>query len=94
MCDFIYGDFFNKVLYNDTKPIKQVFYIALFVQAWANENIHFYAAEQNNIICGYLKVNFGIAQTELQDPSEVEIQRIYVLVINQLFPPKKKTIYL
>ncbi|AOF54045.1 GNAT family N-acetyltransferase [Rodentibacter caecimuris] len=44
-----------------------------------NEEMHFYVAEQQGEMLGYLKVNFGAAQTELQDPSAVEIQRIYVL---------------
>ncbi|OOF61866.1 GNAT family N-acetyltransferase [Rodentibacter sp. Ppn85] len=44
-----------------------------------NEEMHFYVAEQQGEMLGYLKVNFGAAQTELQDLSTVEIQRIYVL---------------
>lgn len=44
-----------------------------------NPNSEFYFAAQNEIIIGYLKVNFGAAQTELQDANAVEIERIYVL---------------
>ena len=44
-----------------------------------NPNSEFYFATQNEIIIGYLKVNFGSAQTELQDANAVEIERIYVL---------------
>ena len=55
------------------------FNLAQLESELANENMHFYVAEQNDTMCGYLKVNFGTAQTELQDPSAVEIQRIYVL---------------
>lgn len=39
----------------------------------------FYFAELENVIIGYLKLNFGNAQTELKDNKAVEIERIYVL---------------
>ncbi|MBX2962364.1 MAG: GNAT family N-acetyltransferase [Cyclobacteriaceae bacterium] len=39
----------------------------------------FYFATLNNTIVGYLKVNFGLAQKELQDENALEIERIYVL---------------
>lgn len=44
-----------------------------------NPNSEFYFATQNEVIIGYLKVNFGPAQTELQDDHSLEIERIYVL---------------
>ena len=44
-----------------------------------NPNSEFYFATQNEVVIGYLKVNFGTAQTELQDTNSVEIERIYVL---------------
>ena len=44
-----------------------------------NPNSEFYFATQNEVVIGYLKVNFGPAQTELQDANAVEIERIYVL---------------
>jgi ribosomal protein S18 acetylase RimI-like enzyme len=42
-------------------------------------NSEFYFAELNERVIGYLKLNFGIAQTELQEENGIEIQRIYVL---------------
>jgi ribosomal protein S18 acetylase RimI-like enzyme len=42
-------------------------------------NSEFYFAEFNERVIGYLKLNFGIAQTELQEENGLEIQRIYVL---------------
>jgi ribosomal protein S18 acetylase RimI-like enzyme len=42
-------------------------------------NSYFYFAKINKQIAGYLKLNFGNAQTELQDNQAVEIERIYVL---------------
>ncbi len=44
-----------------------------------NPNSSFYFAELNEVIIGYLKINFGDAQTELKDNKAFEIERIYVL---------------
>lgn len=38
-----------------------------------------YVALQNEEAMGYVKVNFGPSQTELQDDTALEIERIYVL---------------
>ena len=40
---------------------------------------HFYFAEMDARVIGYLKVNFGHAQTDLRDERAMEIERIYVL---------------
>lgn len=45
----------------------------------SNSNSEFYFATLNDKVIGYLKINFGIAQTELQDPNAMEVERIYVL---------------
>ena len=42
-------------------------------------NSEFYFALLNNEPIGYLKLNFGEAQTELKDETAIEIERIYVL---------------
>ena len=44
----------------------------------SNPLSHFYFAIQDNTAIGYLKLNFGQAQTELQDDRAMEIERIYV----------------
>ncbi len=44
-----------------------------------NPESEFYFATLNENVIGYLKVNFGQAQTELQDNQSLEIERIYVL---------------
>ena len=44
-----------------------------------NENSEFYFAEFNNDVIGYLKLNYGQAQTELKEDKALEIERIYVL---------------
>jgi diamine N-acetyltransferase len=44
-----------------------------------NKESEFYFALDDNNTIGYLKLNFGASQTELQDNNAVEIERIYVL---------------
>lgn len=44
-----------------------------------NEHSEFYFAINTGRITGYLKINFGDAQTEQHDPGAAEIERIYVL---------------
>lgn len=43
-----------------------------------NEESEFFIAWEDDLPIGYLKINTGEAQTELQDPSTLEIERIYV----------------
>jgi len=42
-------------------------------------NSTFYFALLDEKVIGYLKINFGSSQTELQDNNTMEIERIYVL---------------
>ncbi len=44
-----------------------------------NPHSECYVASIDNMAIGYLKINFGQAQTELQDNQALEIERIYVL---------------
>lgn len=44
-----------------------------------NANSAFYFVELEHKVIGYLKLNFGKSQTELQDDTSLEIERIYVL---------------
>ena len=44
-----------------------------------DNNAEFYFAKLDNNVIGYLKLNFGQSQTELQDGNGIEIERIYVL---------------
>jgi ribosomal protein S18 acetylase RimI-like enzyme len=43
-----------------------------------NPGSEFYFAEMNGETIGYLKINTGTAQTELQDERGLEIERVYV----------------
>lgn len=51
-----------------------------------NPDSEFYFAKLDGNVIGYLKLNFGASQTELQDEGALEIERIYVL---QQFHGKK-----
>ena len=44
-----------------------------------DQNAEFYFATIDDNVIGYLKINFGQSQTELQDDKALEIERIYVL---------------
>jgi len=44
-----------------------------------NPNSEFYFAEVDGQPAGYLKLNFGDAQTDIQDKNALELERIYVL---------------
>ncbi|TKT93620.1 GNAT family N-acetyltransferase [Dyadobacter frigoris] len=55
--------------FTDEKLIKEI----------ANPGSAFYFAKLNDTPIGYLKINFGNAQTELKDNDALEIERIYVL---------------
>ena len=44
-----------------------------------NTNSTFYLAYSNAVAVGYLKINFGDAQTETHDKNALEVHRIYVL---------------
>jgi ribosomal protein S18 acetylase RimI-like enzyme len=43
-----------------------------------DKNAEFYFAKHEDKVIGYLKLNFGQSQTELQDDKALEIERIYV----------------
>ncbi|NML68599.1 GNAT family N-acetyltransferase [Chryseobacterium sp. RP-3-3] len=43
-----------------------------------NPDSHFFIAWEEDIPVGYLKLNSGTAQTEMQDDTSLEIERIYV----------------
>ena len=44
-----------------------------------NSHSQFYFAKSGETVIGYLKLNFGKSQTELQHNNAMEIERIYVL---------------
>ena len=71
---------------NMQKYLEEGFTIEKLTAEWANPDSEFYFAKLDNQVIGYLKINFGAAQTELKDTKSLEIERIYVL---QAFHGKK-----
>jgi len=59
--------------------IEEGFAIDKLTEELKDDNTEFYFAKIDEEVIGYLKLNFGAAQTELKDHDAVEIQRIYVL---------------
>lgn len=64
---------------NMNSYLEEGFSLEKLTQELNNENSEFYFVKTDNKIIGYLKVNFGDAQTELIDNKGFEIERIYVL---------------
>lgn len=64
---------------NVEKYIDQSFTIEKLTEELHNKCSQFYFALIDEVPVGFLKVNVGDAQTELQDGEGMELQRIYVL---------------
>ena len=64
---------------NMDKYLEEGFSLTKLSEELTDPNAEFYFALNNNNIIGYLKLNFGNAQTELKDGKAMEIERIYVL---------------
>ena len=64
---------------NMKKYLEEGFSVEKLTAELNDENAAFYFATVDDKVVGYLKVNFGPAQTELKDDSSLEIERIYVL---------------
>lgn len=59
--------------------MEEAFSTARLSKELSNPQAVFYFASAGERIIGYLKLNYGQSQTELQDSQAVEIERIYVL---------------
>lgn len=64
---------------NMNKYLDEAFSFTKLATELSDNNAEFYFATIDNKVLGYLKLNFGQSQTELQDNKAVEIERIYVL---------------
>ncbi|GIV43821.1 MAG: N-acetyltransferase [Bacteroidia bacterium] len=64
---------------NMNKYLDEAFSFTKLTTELSDNNAEFYFATLDNKVIGYLKLNFGQSQTELQDNKAVEIERIYVL---------------
>lgn len=63
---------------NMKKYLEQSFSIEKLTEELNNPESEFYLAYSQNEVIGYLKINTGNAQKELQDSRAVELERIYV----------------
>jgi len=64
---------------NMQKYLDEVFTLDKLTAELQDTNTELYFARLGNKPIGYIKINFGEAQTELQDKKSLEIERIYVL---------------
>jgi diamine N-acetyltransferase len=64
---------------NMSDYLKEGFSLEKLTAELNDKDSEFYFAILDNNVIGYLKINFGQAQTELQDDKALEIERIYVL---------------
>jgi ribosomal protein S18 acetylase RimI-like enzyme len=64
---------------NIQKYLDEAFSIIRLTDELNDNNVVFYFAIHEDQVIGYLKLNFGSSQTELQGDRAVEIERIYVL---------------
>ena len=63
---------------NMTSYLAEEFSLVKLSSELINPNIEYYFASIGKEVIGYLKLNFGIAQKELQNENSLEIERIYV----------------
>jgi ribosomal protein S18 acetylase RimI-like enzyme len=63
---------------NMTSYLAEEFSLEKLSSELINPNIEYYFASIGKEVIGYLKLNFGIAQKELQNENSLEIERIYV----------------
>ncbi len=59
--------------------LEEEFSVGKLTSELSDSNSEFYFAILDNNVIGYLKLNFGQSQTELQEENALEIERIYVL---------------
>ena len=64
---------------NMQKYLDEGFTVDKLITELTNPSSEFYFTRLDNKVIGYLKINFGQAQTELKDKKSLEIERIYVL---------------
>ncbi len=64
---------------NMQKYLAEGFAVDKLIAEINNPETEFYFARFSGEVIGYLKINYGSAQTELKDESALEIERIYVL---------------
>ena len=64
---------------NIEKYVTESFAVDKLMKELSNPDTQFFFAKLEQQVIGYLKINFGQAQTELKGENSLEIERIYVL---------------
>lgn len=64
---------------NMKKYLEEAYSLEKLTAEIQDHNARFYFAKVGGEVVGYLKLNSGVAQTELKDERALEIERIYVL---------------
>jgi ribosomal protein S18 acetylase RimI-like enzyme len=64
---------------NMTQYLAEGFSTEKLIAELNNASSAFYFAQLGEAVIGYLKINTGASQTEIQDSNAMEIERIYVL---------------
>ena len=76
---------FTKTIPEDVSPDDMEVYVQdrfgknVLTESLSNQETEFYLAQMNEDVIGYLKINFGNAQTDIKDQDGMEIERIYTL---------------
>lgn len=63
---------------NTQKYLNESFDPEKVLKEITNPDSEFYLAESDKKVIGYLKINFDKAQSDVNDPNSLEIERIYV----------------
>jgi GNAT superfamily N-acetyltransferase len=64
---------------NMRKYLDENLSIQQLINELMNSESLFYFARMDEKIIGYLKINFGVAQTDFKEDNSIEIERVYVL---------------
>ena len=64
---------------NVAQYLEEWFNVEQLIRELVDEHSEFYFAFIGEELAGYLKINFGVAQTELSNEKGLEIERIYIL---------------
>ena len=75
-----YFDTFQKMNSRETmsKYLEEAFDRTKIKNEIANPDSHFFTISIKNETAAYLKINYAAAQTDINDPDSLEIERIYV----------------
>jgi ribosomal protein S18 acetylase RimI-like enzyme len=64
---------------NMRKYLEEYLSINQLTNEFMNSDSSFYFTRMDEKIIGYLKINFGVAQTDFKEDNSIEVERIYVL---------------